>query len=384
MNTNSIIDARMKLTTIVMLMLALFLSIVLVDGQSCLGSESFSGEVPNDYCLLSETRSGYDLGVSTTISTDPGKCTATLHWNDDGDDSVAERFDDMISDANCRGDNGDTIRTSDSHEEDDTFQLSVGYSNIVCPAFNGTNGADGNTFQRDKFVFHSEFHVEDGEIPQVRGCPADDIVIEVEMDATTCFYSPGRGDKVGQLVISDNCGIQGGDITKHRHSTSTNAYSKAMIQDILVDIYISEGDTETITYGFYDQIGFENGCDDDEDHCVTCEVSVRAIDVTKPQITCPQNQYLEADSTGELCASASFDLPLPVAIWDNCGQVDDGLTLTMDPDLSVPSTFDVGTTTITYTVEDDAGNQASCNFDVIVTDNTVSNCFMMVVVVSSL
>ncbi len=106
----------------------------------------------------------------------------------------------------------------------------------------------------------------------------------------------------------------------------------------------------------------------------TCTQDVTVVDNQNPSITCPAN--ISTGTNGGLC-SASVTVPDPVTN-DNCGVT--RLTWSMSGATSGSSpatgihvvgtrTFNVGTTTITYTVRDAANRTATCSFTVTVTDD---------------
>ena len=91
-------------------------------------------------------------------------------------------------------------------------------------------------------------------------------------------------------------------------------------------------------------------------------------DLTSPTITCVDNQVVVADDTHTYTVSGTeFN---PVTTDDNCNVAsvlnDFNNTETLDG-ASLPE----GTTTIVWTVSDDAGNQETCSFDVLVNAYTV-------------
>lgn len=107
--------------------------------------------------------------------------------------------------------------------------------------------------------------------------------------------------------------------------------------------------TTTVTYTATDAAGNSSQC--------LFDVEVR--DTTPPVITgCPSNISLSANA---LCqATATWTAPTAI---DNC-------SVSMTTSHTPGSTFPIGTTTVTYTATDGAGNKRTCSFNVIVTDNT--------------
>ena len=90
------------------------------------------------------------------------------------------------------------------------------------------------------------------------------------------------------------------------------------------------------------------------------------VDNTAPTISnCPSAVRVTAPS-GQNSATASW--PLPSAVDDS------GIVPSVTSDRDPGDAFSVGTTTVTYTFTDGAGNEAICTFDVIVVAGEL--CFL--------
>lgn len=101
----------------------------------------------------------------------------------------------------------------------------------------------------------------------------------------------------------------------------------------------------------------------------SCSFTVTVVDAQNPTVTCPANI---TQSLGSGSCSKQVTTPNP-AIGDNCGIVKltwtmAGATTGSSPVTGVnyvgTKTFKAGTTTITYTATDGAGNTSSCSFTV--------------------
>jgi len=93
----------------------------------------------------------------------------------------------------------------------------------------------------------------------------------------------------------------------------------------------------------------------------TATISVTTFnDVTNPVINCPAN-ITQSNDPGICGAVINYATPLGT---DNCP----GSVTTLTAGLSSGSTFNVGTTSVSYLVTDMAGNSASCGFTVTVND----------------
>jgi hypothetical protein len=111
--------------------------------------------------------------------------------------------------------------------------------------------------------------------------------------------------------------------------------------------------TTPVTVTVFDQGGNTN----------TCTFNVTIQDSNPPVITgCPPNIFVQTGPGRTTCDQVVTWTP-PMA-QDNCGVA--SFTSTHAPG----STFPVGTTTVTYTARDAAGNTTTCSFNVTVVDNT--------------
>src|SRR5690606_2100344 len=90
--------------------------------------------------------------------------------------------------------------------------------------------------------------------------------------------------------------------------------------------------------------------------------TITPIDNMDPNITtCPGDQNVSAD---ENCMFTMMDYTSLVVADDNCTS---GLTITQSPEAGELVS---GTTTVTITVTDEANNASTCNFQVIVFDDS--------------
>jgi len=100
---------------------------------------------------------------------------------------------------------------------------------------------------------------------------------------------------------------------------------------------------------------------DDSGNSITCSFDVTVIEEGLPIITCPEDIEQSTDP-GECSAIVTYDLP---TASDDCSEV----TLTLIEGLDPGEVFPLGTTLITYEATDEAGNSASCSFNVTITDD---------------
>jgi hypothetical protein len=92
---------------------------------------------------------------------------------------------------------------------------------------------------------------------------------------------------------------------------------------------------------------------------VSCTFTVTVNDTTPPQIVCPPNQTQVAATPGSTTLVVTYPVP---TVSDNCS----GATIACVPPSG--SAFPLGTTTVTCTATDGAGNTTSCRFTVTVYD----------------
>jgi len=240
---------------------------------------------------------GQQLGLTCpadiTISTDNGVCEAEVFW-----------------DAPVLSDNCGASITSTA-EPGDVFPL--GTTTITYTAVD----AAGNTVTCSFTIT-----VEDNEAPVI-ACPAD---VMVNTAPGTC----GAVATWSAPTVTDNCD---GSMT----ATSDIASGSIFLPG-----------TTVVTYTVTDASG----------NTTTCSFNVIVIDNEPPVGVCPPDITVTA-RPGECTATATWDIPVPT---DNCGAV------VKDASDEPGDVFVVGTTTVTYTFIDEAGNTSTCSFDITVID----------------
>ena len=285
-----------------------------VTGDNC-GIASITNDSSEPYVLGNNT-------ITWTVTDDAGNtaiCTQTVTVEDTEDPTIECPADITVSsDAGiCTASGADlgTPVTTDncgvaSVVNDGVEPYALGTTTITWTV---TDDA-GNTA-----ICTQTITVEDTEDPTIT-CPAD---ITVDVDAGICTAS---GVDLGLPVTSDNCGV-------------------ASVVNDGVEPY-ALGDN-TITWTVTDDAG----------NTAICTQTVTVEDTEDPTITCPVDITVSSDAG--ICTASGVDLGTPVTS-DNCGVasvVNDGV----EP-------YALGTTTITWTVTDDAGNTAICTQTVTVED----------------
>ena len=166
--------------------------------------------------------------------------------------------------------------------------------------------------------------VVDNQDPKIISCAADKTV---NADAGFCTAS---GVDLGSVEATDNCDT---DL-----SITNNAPSEFPLGETVV--------TWTVT--------------DDAGNSVTCEQTITVVDTQKPVITSCASDITNQPADEGSCSATNVNLG-NITATDNC---DTDLTITND----APTVFQAGTTIVTWTIKDKAGNIATCTQSVTVVD----------------
>ena len=107
---------------------------------------------------------------------------------------------------------------------------------------------------------------------------------------------------------------------------------------------------------------------DDEENTSEVTFNVNIQDDENPVISCIQNQDIElnADETSYVVSGTEFD---PLTVKDNCG-IESITNDYNNQSTLADASFNTGTTTVTWTVEDNTGNQAQCSVDITINTST--------------
>ncbi|MCB0612826.1 MAG: HYR domain-containing protein, partial [Phaeodactylibacter sp.] len=215
----------------------------------------------------------------------------------------------------------------------DGAEFPVGTHTVTWTATDGNNNAASCTIQ---------ITVVDDDAPVVEDCPAD---ITDTNDAGQC----GAVVTYDAPVFSDNCGGA--------------SLPGTLVAGLPSGAFFPAGGT-TVTYEYTDAAG----------QTAQCSFEVTIIDTQIPEITCPNNIVVGADgmitsgaatvvSFGPCGVTLSYTPPVGT---DNCPGAETDLTGGQG---GAPNAYEYGGYyTETYTVEDAAGNQASCSFTITVED----------------
>ncbi|MDD4148925.1 MAG: HYR domain-containing protein [Bacteroidales bacterium] len=161
-------------------------------------------------------------------------------------------------------------------------------------------------------------------------------VTDIELPTITCPTN------VSVNTDSDNCTASG--VILGTPTTDDNCTVASVTNDAPATFPIG---TTTVTWTVTDGSG----------NIATCEQLVTVTDIELPTITCPIAVAVNTDPDN--CTASGVILGTPTTD-DNCTVA----SVTND----APVTFPIGTTTVTWTVEDGSGNIATCEQLVTVTD----------------
>ncbi|HEY0742921.1 MAG TPA: HYR domain-containing protein [Chryseosolibacter sp.] len=180
--------------------------------------------------------------------------------------------------------------------------------------------------------------VNDATSPVITGCPGN-MTVNADAAAGTC----GANVTWTAPTASDNCS-SGFTFTSNKNPGDRFPVG-----------------TTVVTYTARDAGGRQT----------TCSFNVVVVDATSPVVSgCPSNITVNADASPNSCGTV-VNWTAPTAS-DNCTT---GLTFTSNR--APGQSFSVGTTAVTYTARDAAGNQTTCTFNVTVKDVTLptfANC----------
>ncbi|MBL1279261.1 MAG: HYR domain-containing protein [Fluviicola sp.] len=241
--------------------------------------------------------------------------------------------------------------------------------------------------------------VVDTEIPTIT-CP---LPITLSADAGSC---DATNPSIGMAVGNDNCSVASvtndapttfplgmtvvtWTVTDDAGNTATCTQNVTIIDTEMPTIVCPADYTASTAGGSCDVTGISFGTPTVNDNCMvasvtndapvtfplgttvvtwtvtdaagntaTCMQNVIVEDNEAPTINCPANVLVTADAG--VCDASGVALGMATGS-DNCTVA----SITND----APATFPLGTTTVTWTVTDAAGNTATCTQDVTVTDN---------------
>ncbi|MGB0509718.1 MAG: HYR domain-containing protein, partial [Flavobacteriales bacterium] len=312
------------------------------DAGVCSAGASWLVPSATDNCsvtLTSTHNPGDSFAVGTTTvtytATDPASNTATLSFDvvvsDDEAPAIPQMDDITVS-------TDDGLCTADVTWSDPAATDNCGVTSLVAsPASGstfalGTNAVTYTAMDEAGNTTTMTFNVivEDNENPEILDSEGATFVttdLTQDTDAGLCTAVVTWTAPVG----ADNCTLA--SLTSTHNPGDT--FDKG---------------TTTVTYTAEDNAG----------NTTTVSFDVIVSDNEAPTITdVPSNQSVSTDA-GECSAEVTWDAP---TYGDNCGVATSG------GNYSSGESFGPGTTTVTFTATDDAGNETTASFTVTVTDN---------------
>ncbi|MEZ4800581.1 MAG: HYR domain-containing protein, partial [Flavobacteriales bacterium] len=292
----------------------------------------------NDYNNSQDASDYYPVGETTVVWT-----VIDIHGNISTCEQIITVSDIELPTISCTSDitvnNDVTLCSADIIVDAPVVADNCGIASVVNDYNNTDNASDtypvGTTFVQwtvtdlggNIATCTTVITVVDIDLPTII-CPEN---IAVENDIDEC----GAQITVAQPFFDDNCGI----------ATVLNDFNGSANATDFYPVGIT-----TVTWTATDVNG----------NISECQMTIEVTDTQLPVITCPENIEVENDP-GECGATVNYTLP---TFDDNCS----GSNMTLISGLPVGSLFPLGTTTVTYQVEDASGNTVDCSFDITVID----------------
>src|SRR5690554_5534223 len=151
------------------------------------------------------------------------------------------------------------------------------------------------------------------------------------------------------ITQSNDSGICGAEVTWIEPIATDECMLDSLVSNFSPGDIFPIG-TTTVTYTAYDA----------NLNTATCSFEVTVNDTEAPVIVDCPTDITQSNDAGSCDAVVTWTAP---TFTDNCT----GTTLTSTHNSG--DTFPIGTTTVTYTATDAAGNVQTCSFDVVITDN---------------
>jgi gliding motility-associated-like protein len=318
-------------------------NITTAANASCQAVVSWTPPTPSDNCSIASFVSTHSPGATFNL----GTTTVTYTATDGAGNTSTCTFNVTVVDQNAPVITGCpsniTIAANSSCQAVANWTPPIATDNCSLASFISTH-SPGSTFNLGTTpvtytatdgagnVATCTFNVTvvDQTAPLITGCPSNITVAANASCQALATWSPP--------TPSDNCSVAS-LVTTHAPGASFNL------------------GTTAVTYTATDNSG----------NTSTCSFNVTVVDQTAPTIEgCPQNLTISANSSCK--AVGTWTPPTP---FDNCSVA--SFTTTHAPG----STFNLGTTTVTYTATDAAGLTATCSFTVTVVDDTapvISGC----------
>jgi hypothetical protein len=338
------------------------------------GDNCAVASVTNDYNGTADASDTYPVGTTTVTWTvtdiygNTNQCTQDITVTDDENPTITCPGNASVNNdaGNCSAVvNGLSPTTDDNCGVTLQTWSMAGATGLSSPG-TGINDVSGQTFNVG--VTTVTYYIEDAAGNSAQ-CNFTVTVVDNEDPTIVCPGNVSVNNDAGNCsavvaiaapTTDDNCGVT---LQTWSMAGATGLSSPGTgINDVSGQTF-NVGVT-TVTYYIEDAAG----------NSAQCNFTVTVVDNEDPTIVCPGNVSVNNDA-GNCSAVVAIAAP---TTDDNCGVTLQTWSMAGATGLSSPGTgindvsgqtFNVGVTTVTYYIEDAAGNSAQCNFTVTVVDN---------------
>ena len=244
-------------------------------------------------------------------------------------------------DVNCATSNG-TAGASDFTSTSGTATITAGNTSvdITVPITNDTDDELNETFT---VALSSPVNATIG-----GGCSNTTTIVDNDVPPAICQNISVNLDASGNVSITESAVDNGSNVngTVVSYDTDITAFTCSDLGAVSVVLTVTDNNGDTNT----------------------CNATVTVQDAIDPTISCVANQAQDTDAG--VC-TAVVNAIAPTATGDNCSiasvtyAITGATSATGNTDAS-GTTFNLGTSTVTYTITDGSGNTAQCSFDVVI------------------
>ncbi|TVR86397.1 MAG: HYR domain-containing protein, partial [Saprospirales bacterium] len=265
----------------------------------------------------------YANDIRVSAEADCGIASVEIEINGEG-----FNLDSVVLDCNYLGVNNAVFRATTKAGVTNTCEAEVTINDEIAPEVE---------CYADFFVYISYYDTTE--------CTVTNILEDTDFAYANCSQLPLDP---GQYYTNDTCGVETSYTITHDGNViaSGGPFAGPVGFDPGTETFELGENTVTVT------VEDANGLSDQ------CDFTITVIDDVDPIVNCPADITVDNDE-GECGAIVDFE----AEATDNCAV--DTTFYSQDPDTFFP----VGTTTVTFTAEDESENSSSCTFDVTVVDN---------------
>ena len=205
--------------------------------------------------------------------------------------------------------------------------------------------------------------------PNMVNCSFSVTVVEEEVPVLTCPSNVTFGTTTGICTYAYSPTIGSGSVTDN-----CSEYSEMMITYRVFnpDNSISETFNNAASYNFGLGVSqVEYSVTDESGNKTTCLQQVIILDTQAPQISCPAGSPLVRSNTPGLCGYVANGQEFDALATDNCGSIifEHDFGNWADTGSLAGAEFPVGLTSVIWTATDEAGNESTCEIQILVEDN---------------